>query len=97
QGKLSLNVYPFQWLIRIILRHQLAGSFLKILKIFVLPPVLQVAVRIIATALIVKTMGNLMANHRADTAIIDRCIRLIVVEGRLQNPCGENNLVPSWI
>src|SRR5690606_36973533 len=97
QSKLPLYVYALQWLISIILSYQFAGSFLEIFQILFLPPVLQIAIRIIPAALIIKTVGNLVADHCAYAAIIHSSICLVVVKRRLQNPGRENNLVPSRI
>ena len=61
------------------------------------PPVFKISFGIGSAALIVKTMGHFMADHRADAAVVHRVIRLGVEERRLQNSGGKHDFVQGGI
>jgi hypothetical protein len=42
-------------------------------------------------------MGHLVADDRADRAVVDRVVRRAVEERRLQDPGGEDDLVQERI
>ena len=65
--------------------------------ILVLPPVVQVAVLIIVTALVVEAMGHLMSNDNTDSTIVESIVGIHVEEGFLQNTCREANLVGGGV
>src|SRR5205807_206293 len=73
------------------------GAFLKFLCVFQSPPIAEISLGIELAALIVKTVGEFMANHQADSAKIDRIIHIAVEEGGLQDARRENDLVMQWI
>ena len=61
------------------------------------PPVDQVAVAVVLGALVVEPVPDLVADHRADSAVVRRVVGLGVEERRLQNRCGEDDLVHSGV
>src|ERR1041385_6175841 len=66
------------------------GEFLVVIRC---PPHRQVTIRVEARAGIIETVRHLVTDHGADAAVIDRVIGFWIVEGRLQNTCGKNDLV----
>src|SRR5690606_1073233 len=89
EGKLSLNIYTFKRLIGIVLGNQFSRSFPEILQIFFLPPVLQISIGIVPTPLVIKAMGDFMANNRSDASVVYRCISLVIIKRRLQDSRRE--------
>ncbi len=57
------------------------------------PPVDQVAVAVVLGALVVEAVADLVADHRADPAVVRRVVGLGIEERRLQNRCREDNFV----
>src|SRR5436190_24267181 len=57
------------------------------------PPHNEISVSVEARALIVEAVGHLMTNDRADASIIECLVRFRIVEGRLENAGGKNDLV----
>src|SRR5690606_4374835 len=84
-------------LIGIVLGNQFSRSFPEILQIFFLPPVLQISIGIVPTPLVIKAMGDFMANNRSDASVVYRCISLVIIKRRLQDSRREYDFVPSGI
>ena len=61
------------------------------------PPIVQVAVLVELATLIVETVSHLVTDHNADSTVVHRVVSLRVVEGGLQNRCGEADLVGGGV
>ena len=61
------------------------------------PPVHQVAVAVVLGALVVETVPDLVADDRADTAVVGGVVGLGVEERRLQNRCGKDDFVHARV
>ena len=61
------------------------------------PPVDQVAVAVVLGALVVEPVADLVADHRADAAVVGGVVGLGVEERRLQNRCGKDDLVHAGV
>src|SRR6266542_2345621 len=75
------------------LLHDAISSRIELLEIILRPPHYQVSVRVELRARVVEAMRHFVTNDGADTAIVERVVRLRIVEGRLQNSRGKNDLV----
>ena len=79
--------------IRVVLRDQRLCPRAELVSVLVGPPVHQVAVTVVFGALVVEAVADLVADHRTDAAVVGRVVGLGVEERRLQNRCGEDDLV----
>src|SRR5262249_25511232 len=70
-----------------------ACPLFKFLGVLGSPPVAQIAFGIEFAAFIVKAIGELVANHQANSAHVDRVIHGAIKEGWLQDAGGKNDLV----
>src|SRR5450755_4245122 len=71
-----------------------AGSALAVAGCIVgLPPVAQISLRVILAPAIVEAMRDLVPDHHADAAVVDRRVDLRIEERRLQDAGGEDDLV----
>ena len=61
------------------------------------PPVLQAAVRRELAALVVEAVGELVADHPAGGAVVDRVVRGEIEEGRLEDARREVDVVPQRV
>jgi hypothetical protein len=61
------------------------------------PPVAQVAVPSYLAALVVEAVPDLVADHRADCAVVHRVVGLDVEERRLQDRGREHDLVHARV
>jgi hypothetical protein len=59
------------------------GALFKLLAICICPPVPEIAFSIKLAALIVEAMGQFMADHDADSAVVDSIILTLIEERRL--------------
>ena len=75
-----------------LLRDAIA-ALAEILQVFRRPPIFQIAVGVKLRALIVEAVSHLVADHRADAAVIERVVSLGIEERRLENSRGKNNFV----
>ena len=75
------------------LLHQPVGALLELLAVVRRPPIDPVALTIELAALVVECVGELVPDHRTDTAVVERRIALGVVEGRLQDRGGNGDAV----
>ena len=66
---------------------------LKFFRSSARPPVVQIALRVVLRALIVEAVGHLMADHRADAAVVERVVGRGIEERRLQNARGKDDFV----
>ncbi|VXC06622.1 hypothetical protein BREVUG8_90154 [Brevundimonas sp. G8] len=76
-----------------ILRTQTRGQGLEVGLVLRRPPVAQHAVAVGLGALVVEAVADLVADHPADAAIVDRRIAVRIEEGRLQDRRREDDLV----
>src|SRR6185437_4144551 len=70
-----------------------AGALLEFLAVRIRPPVAEIALGIELAALIVKAVGQFMANDHANAAKVHGFVRGLVKEGRLQNAGWEVDVV----
>ena len=68
-------------------------SALKLALSSVGPPVVEFAVAVVLRALVVETVADLMADHRADAAVVRGILGIRVEERRLQNGGREHDHV----
>src|SRR5438270_1029253 len=79
------------------LAHHAGGAVMEAIQVVRGPPVVEAALGIVLSALIVKAVADLMADDDADPAIIDG-IRVIHAErGRLKNAGWKNNFIEQRI
>ena len=69
------------------------GAFLEVLGIVGGPPLAQIAVLVELGALVVESVGHLMTDDHSDGTIVEGVVGLHIEERRLQNTCGEADLV----
>src|SRR5262249_15564814 len=93
QGKLSVQVNVVHGDVAGILIAYARGAGIELGAVFLRPPVPQVAVGIVLTALIIKTVRQFMANSSAGIAIVGCVIHLGIVERRLQYAGWEIDVV----
>src|SRR5258706_910851 len=93
QRELPIQLYVIDGVKTGVLIHDALRAILERLVIYFRPPVAQVALRVILAALIVEAVGQLMPDHRADRAEIDRVVHAVVIKRRLQNSGGEIDVV----
>ena len=92
-GQLAVYTQTRQRFVLGILLHDRAGTFLELRRRFRRPPVAQVADLIVLSALIVEPVSHLVADDRANPAIINGIVRFRIEKWRLQNPGREDDLV----
>jgi hypothetical protein len=93
QGQLAVDVVARQRLEGVVLLDQHRGLGLEVLVVGLGPPVAQVAVAVVLGALVVEAVADLVADHGADAAVVDRVVRVGVEERRLQDRGREHDLV----
>src|SRR6202047_4900929 len=79
--------------ITIELLHDLCSAVLEPFFVLGRPPVLQIALCIEFSTLIIKAMGHLVPDHATDAAIVHGIIGLGIKEWRLQNTGWKNDLI----
>ena len=77
----------------LVLLDQRGGALAELGAVVVGPPVDQVAVAVVLGALVVEAVADLVADHRADAAVVGRVVGLGVEERRLQDRGREHDLV----
>ena len=86
-----------QYLDRIELLDQNVGLGLERGGVLFGPPVVHVAVLVEVAALVVESVGHLVADHHADGAVVHRVVGVGVVERRLENGGREADFVGRGI
>ena len=66
------------------------GTLLKAFGISSRPPVMQVAVGIVLTALVVEAVGHLVTNHHTDGTVVEGGVGLRIEERTLQDAGGKH-------
>ena len=79
------------------LGDQPLGQRLEGLAVRGLPPVAEAAVAVAGGSLVVEAVADLVPDHRADGAVVDRVVGLGVEERRLQDGRGEHDLVAQRV
>ena len=97
QGQLAVHVHRIDTDILIELLAKTLCTLRKRLPVRCRPPLPEVSPCVELTPLIVKSVRHLVADHRADAAVIHRIVRLRIEERGLQNPRGEDNLIHQWV
>ena len=69
------------------------GAGFKFLGILLRPPVAQITLRIEFASLVIEAVGEFVSDHGADATKVDSVIHLLVEERRLQDTCGEHDLI----
>jgi len=77
--------------------HQHLAAFVKTSGIIGCPPINQIALFVVLTTLVIKTVGHFVANHHADSPVIDSIIAVSVEERRLQDTGREADFVGTGI
>src|ERR1700754_1270378 len=80
----------------IVLSYYLVGTAFKFIGIILCPPIAQGAIGIILAALIVKTVGHFVPDHRTYTTIVHRIISTKIKKWKLQYPGRECNSISGW-
>ncbi len=75
------------------LSHEAVGEVLELFGVFFGPPVAHVTFLVEIAALIVETVGKLMAYHHSDTTVVFSIARSGVIERSLKDSGGEHDLV----
>ncbi len=78
---------------RLVLGDQGLRALLESCAVSIRPPIVELARAVIATALIVESVTDLVADHGADSAVIGRGVAGGVEERVLQDRGGEDDLV----
>src|ERR1700730_4777984 len=89
QSLAAVDVKSRKYFIAIELMRQLLGPPLEMLGIGRSPPVTQAPACVNFAALIVKPVGDFVANDRADGAIAMRRIRFRIKKGRFRRAAGK--------
>ena len=61
------------------------------------PPVDQIAITVVLGALVIETVADLMADHRADSAVVGGIVGVGVEERWLQDRGGEDDLIHTRV
>ncbi len=80
-------------LLQLVLRvlvHDAGGGLAKVPDRLVVPPLLEVALLVELAALVVKAVGDLVADYHADAAVVQRLGEVLAVEQRLEDPRGKH-------
>ncbi len=93
QGELAIEREAFEGSVSCILIDQARGAPIELGPILVRPPVSKPAVAVEATALVIKRMADLVADYRADCAVVHRVIRFYVEKRRLQDGRREDDFI----
>ena len=75
----------------VVLGDQRTGAGLEVLAILIGPPVVELAVAVVLRTLVVKTVADFVADHRADATIVGCIFGLRIEERRLQNRRREHD------
>ena len=73
------------------------STFLEVLCILGRPPLAQVAVLIELGTLVVEAVCHLMTDDHADGTVVESIVGVHIEEGRLQDTCGEADLIGRGI
>ena len=84
-GEVAVDVHAGQRLEGVVLRAQLPGAVFERLGVVGGPPVAQVAVGVDLAALVVEAVGELVADHAADGAVVDGGVGVGIEDRRLQD------------
>src|SRR5579883_2136379 len=79
--------------VAVVLFHQTVGALLERLGVCFGPPVAKISFGVELAALIVEAMGQLMADDRANCAVIYGVVHFVVIKRRLKNSGGEIHVV----
>ena len=97
QRQLAVDEHALDRAVAIVLVDELGRARIEILAVVRRPPILQHALGVVFAALIVEAVADLMADHRADAAIIHGVVGIGIEEGRLQNRRRKDDLVQRGI
>ena len=81
--------------VKVVFKH--LGALVEAGFIFRCPPVDEVAILVELATLVVETVGHLVADHHADSAIVEGIVGVHIEEWILQDTCWEADLVGSRI
>src|SRR5690606_25589605 len=93
QSEAAVDVQAGQGLVAVELLGQLVGARLELAAVLVGPPVGHVAGGIELAALVVVAVQHLVADHRADAAVVEGVVGVGIEERRLQDGGREDDLV----
>ena len=93
QRQMSVQMHVWHGAELLILVRDALGALLKLLTVLLGPPIVQIAVTIELTSLVVEAVRQFVANHSADGAEIHGVVARSAVERRLQDPGREVDIV----
>src|SRR6266481_2122177 len=73
------------------------GALFEIFQVVRAPPVLQVAFAIEFAAVVVEAVSDYVSNDGTNSAVVHRVIGVRVVEGRLHNAGGKDDLIHAAV
>ena len=73
----------------VVLFGQNLGPLVELLGIFGRPPVVQVTILVVLTALVVESVSHLVTDNHTDSTVVHGIVGIEVKEGRLQNTGGQ--------
>ena len=97
QGQVAIGVLILYNNDLVKLCSELFGSLLESLAVLLGPPVGHVAILVKHTALVVKSVGHLVADNHADSTEVGGIVGLHIKEGRLQDGGGEADFVGGGV
>ena len=97
QSQLTVSMHTRSYFNTVKEVHHYLGTFLELFSILFRPPLFQVSVFVILTSLIVESMCHLMPDNDSDSTVIHCIIGVHIEKWRLQDSCGEADLIGSRI
>ena len=91
--ELAVDVHVVDRVDRVVLCTETRGAGIKRLRIVARPPIAEVAFAVGLAALVVEAVPDLVADHRADAAVIHGVVSVHVEERRLEDGRGKHDLV----
>ena len=93
QRELTVGFQPGQHLNISEIVDTYVGTLSETFGIAVGPPVAHVAILVIVASLVVEAVGHLMTYDHANSTIVEGIIGISIEERRLEDTCGEANLI----
>ena len=69
----------------------------EVLRVFLGPPVVEVAVLVVVATLVVEAVGQLVTDDNTNSAIVSGIVSIELEERRLEDSCGEADFVGCWV
>ena len=91
ERQLAVHVQAGQRLVGVVLRRQPVGGGAEVREVLRRPPVEEAPPRVELAALVVEAVADLVADHRADRAVVLGRVGVRVEERRVQDRRGESS------